>query len=92
LHLTVPRLQGHSFQDTQAYKSKDVVEAEWARDPLPKLKAHVVPSLMSEADWDGAQAQSARSASRAAQIADQRPVSEPAGDALRVQRRRRAAG
>ena len=41
LRLTVPRLEGHSFQDTQTYKSEAEVEAEWARDPLPKLKAHV---------------------------------------------------
>jgi len=76
LHLTVPRLQGHSFQDTQAYKSKDVVDAEWARDPLPKLKAHVVPSLVSETDWAAFEAQAQERVARAAQIADQRPVSE----------------
>ena len=40
LRLTVPRLEGHSFQDTQSYKSEEEIEAEWARDPLPKLKAH----------------------------------------------------
>ncbi|MEZ6022827.1 MAG: transketolase C-terminal domain-containing protein [Hyphomonadaceae bacterium] len=78
LRLTVPRLEGHSFQDTQAYKSKDTIEAEWARDPLPKLKAHVVPSLMSEAEWDAAQTQAEERVRRAAQIADQRPVSEAA--------------
>ena len=39
LRLTVPRLEGHSFQDTQTYKSEDEIEAEWARDPLPKLRA-----------------------------------------------------
>ena len=77
VHLAVPRLQGHSFQDTQAYKSKDIVDAEWARDPLPKLKAHVVPSLMSEKDWDAAQAKAEENVRRAVQIADQRPVSEP---------------
>lgn len=77
VHLTVPRLQGHSFQDTQAYKSKDVVDAEWARDPLPKLKAHVVPSLMSDKDWDAAQNRAEERVRRAAQIADQRPVSQP---------------
>lgn len=77
LHLTVPRLQGHSFQDTQAYKAKDVVDAEWARDPLPKLKAHVVPSLLSEKDWDAAQTNAEENVRRAAQIADQRPVSPP---------------
>ena len=38
LRLTVPRLEGHSFQDTQTYKSEAIVAAEWARDPLPKLE------------------------------------------------------
>ena len=77
LHLTVPRLQGHSFQDTQAYKSKDVIEAEWARDPLPKLKTQVVPSLMSEKEWDALERAAEERVRRAVQIADQRPVSEP---------------
>ena len=40
LRLTVPRLEGHSAQDTQTYKSEEEIEAEWARDPLPRLKAH----------------------------------------------------
>jgi 2-oxoisovalerate dehydrogenase E1 component len=47
LRLTVPRLEGHSAQDTQTYKSEEVIKAEWARDPLPKLKAFA-PQL----DWD----------------------------------------
>src|SRR5439155_16390751 len=29
LRLTVPRLEGHSFQDTQTYKSEAQVAAEW---------------------------------------------------------------
>ncbi len=77
LRLTVPRLQGHSFQDTQAYKSKDEMAAEWARDPLPKLKAHVVPAAMSEAEWSAAEAAAKERVERAAQIADQRPISAP---------------
>lgn len=77
LRLVVPRLQGHSFQDTQAYKSKAVIEAEWARDPLPKLKAHVVPALMSATEWDAAETEATARVERAAQIADQRPVSAP---------------
>ena len=52
LRLTVPRLQGHSFQDTQTYKSEDFVASEWARDPLPKLKAHLVGAVMDESEWD----------------------------------------
>src|SRR5690349_14246703 len=32
LRLTVPRLEGHSFQDTQTYKSEAEIAEEWARD------------------------------------------------------------
>src|SRR3954452_7491622 len=51
LRLTVPRLEGHSFQDTQAYKSEAEIEAEWARDPLPKLKAHVSRFQVGDDQW-----------------------------------------
>ena len=53
LRLTVPRLEGHSFQDTQAYKSEAVVKAEWARDPLPKLKALCRPSSIGDGTRGG---------------------------------------
>ncbi len=76
LHLSVPRLEGHSFQDTQAYKSKQEIDAEWARDPLPKLKAHIVPALLSAKDWDALEADAKQKVERAAQIALQRPVAE----------------
>jgi 2-oxoisovalerate dehydrogenase E1 component len=77
LRLAVPRLEGHSFQDTQAYKTKAEIEAEWARDPLPKLKAHVVPSLLSITEWDAIEAEAKERVERAARIADQRPVAAP---------------
>ena len=51
LRLTVPRLTGHSGQDTQAYKSQEVLEQEKQEDPLPKLKEHLVPSVLSEDQW-----------------------------------------
>ena len=51
LRLAVPRLEGHSFQDTQTYKSKAEVDAEWARDPLPKLKAHCAAFKIGEDAW-----------------------------------------
>lgn len=51
LRLTMPRLSGHSGQDTQAYKSKDILEGEIRRDPLPALKDHLVPAVLSESDW-----------------------------------------
>jgi 2-oxoisovalerate dehydrogenase E1 component len=51
LRLTVPRLSGHSGQDTQAYKSPEVVALERARDPLGKLHRYLVPAVFAESEW-----------------------------------------
>ncbi len=51
LRLTVPRLSGHSGQDTQAYKSQQTVRDEVARDPLTRLHAFLVPRVLPEAEW-----------------------------------------
>lgn len=50
LRLRVPRLCGHSGQDTQAYKSASEIAEEKRRDPLPKLKSFV--TRQSIFDWD----------------------------------------
>ncbi|MGO9931845.1 MAG: transketolase C-terminal domain-containing protein [Steroidobacteraceae bacterium] len=52
IRLTVPRLSGHSGQDTQTYKSAAEIAAERKRDPLEKLRAQLVPHEISAADWD----------------------------------------
>lgn len=78
LRLTVPRLQGHSFQDTQAYKPETIVAAERARDPWRKLQAHLVPRILSKADWDGAVKDAAERAEAAREAAEARPVGDPA--------------
>jgi len=72
LRLTVPRLQGHSYQDTQTYKSEDFVQSEWARDPLPRLRALVGEEVWTET---GARARAAVAEARAE--AEARPVSDP---------------
>jgi 2-oxoisovalerate dehydrogenase E1 component len=77
LRLTVPRLQGHSFQDTQAYKSDATVEAEWARDPLPRLRDYLVPAVLSEAEWDAVVAEADGAVEAACARAEQRPVADP---------------
>ena len=51
LHVTVPRLSGHSGQDTQTYKPPEVIAAERARDPLGRLHEQLVPRMMSEEAW-----------------------------------------
>ncbi len=72
IRLTVPRLEGHSFQDTQTYKSSDEIAAEWARDPLPKLKA-----FAPELDWERIEAGVAHAVETARAEAEARPPSPP---------------
>ena len=78
LRLRVPRLQGHSFQDTQTYKSEDFVAREWTRDPLPRLHQHLVPALLQENDWQALQTQAQAAVEAARAEAEARPVSDPA--------------
>ncbi len=77
LRLRVPRLQGHSFQDTQTYKSEEFVESEWERDPLPKLKEHVVPAILSEDEWANLKSEVENRVRSAIETADSLPVAKP---------------
>src|SRR3546814_253791 len=74
IRLTVPRLQGHSFQDTQTYKPKAVVASEEARDPLPKLKSYLVGSLLSEDEWEAVGREAEEAVEEARAIAEARGV------------------
>ena len=74
LRLTVPRLEGHSFQDTQTYKSDELIAAEWARDPLPKLKAHCAERQIGEGDWADLASKVEWDVARARDEAEGRPV------------------
>ena len=73
IRLTVPRLEGHSFQDTQTYKSDETVKGEWARDPLPKLKA-----FADHLDWGFIEASVEAEVEAARAGAEARGVSSPA--------------
>ncbi|GAA4721627.1 pyruvate dehydrogenase [Sphingomonas lutea] len=77
LRLTVPRLEGHSFQDTQTYKSEDEIAAEWARDPLPKLKAHCEKMQIGEQQWADIERETAWQVEAARTKAEARGVSLP---------------
>jgi len=78
LRLTVPRLQGHSFQDTQTYKSEETIKAEWARDPLPKLKSHLAPALFSERKWQDIEQRATKAVEDARGQAEALAVADPA--------------
>ncbi len=55
VRLTVPRLSGHSGQDTQAYKPESLLKKERKNDPLLKLKKLVVPKVLSAKEWRSVQ-------------------------------------
>lgn len=77
LRLTVPRLQGHSFQDTQTYKSEETVTREWERDPLPRLKEFLVPAVMTADEWESTEQNAREAAETARMAAEARPVADP---------------
>jgi len=79
LRLTVPRLSGHSGQDTQAYKSASALLSERDRDPFKRLRVQLIPDVLTEADWD-AEIESARAiVAGALERADALPPPDPAG-------------
>jgi len=77
LRLSVPRLEGHSYQDTQTYKSEAEIESEWARDPLPKLKAHCANRQIGEQVWADLERETAWQVEAARAEAEARGVSSP---------------
>ncbi len=53
VRLTVPRLNSHSGPDNQkGYRTDAEIAADFARDPMPRLKAYLVPALMTSTAWD----------------------------------------
>jgi 2-oxoisovalerate dehydrogenase E1 component len=77
LRLAVPRLEGHSFQDTQTYKSEAEIAAEWARDPLPKLKAHCASRQIGDDAWADLEREAEWQVQAALADAEARGVSSP---------------
>ena len=74
LRLKVPRLCGHTFQDTQTYKPAEMVEKEQANDPLPKLRAHLISTgVMNAEQWQEIEKQAYQDIKEAVERAKARP-------------------
>tara|TARA_B110000971_G_scaffold221773_1_gene270480 strand:+ start:2413 stop:4539 length:2127 start_codon:yes stop_codon:yes gene_type:complete len=74
LRLHVPRLCGHTFQDTQTYKSGSIIAEEQARDPLPKLQRFLASQgIVNSADWDKLETKAIADVSTAVAAAKRRP-------------------
>jgi 2-oxoisovalerate dehydrogenase E1 component len=77
LRLVVPRLSGHSGQDTQTYKSAAEIAKEKERDPLGRLCAQLVPDVISRADWDLEMSQARQVVETALAAVDKRSAPDP---------------
>ncbi len=78
VRLTVPRLCGHSGQDTQAYKTEKQLAAERARDPLPKLRRFLIPNTLTASEWRDLEQQAAADVESALDSALSRPLPDTA--------------
>ncbi|MGD8383797.1 MAG: thiamine pyrophosphate-dependent enzyme, partial [Lysobacterales bacterium] len=78
VRLTVPRLSGHSGQDTQKYKSAERLAAERARDPLPRLREFLIEQeLMDAGEWRQSERRAREDVKAALARVRQRPQPDP---------------
>lgn len=68
VRLTVPRLNGHSYQDNQAYKDEKLLKKEQANDPLKAME-----KMFSAKDWKALQKEAQQIVDEAAEAALNRP-------------------
>ncbi|MGQ0764397.1 MAG: alpha-ketoacid dehydrogenase subunit alpha/beta [Gemmatimonadota bacterium] len=79
VRLTVPRLSSHSGPDNQrGYRSDAEIAADWKRDPLPRLRAHVVPGFLDEPEWNDLERQVKADVETGLVAARARPVADAA--------------
>jgi 2-oxoisovalerate dehydrogenase E1 component len=80
VRLTVPRLCSHSGPDNQrGYRTDAEIAEDLKRDPMPRLRAHLVPAVMTESEWGELERTVARDVEQALAGARARPVPDPAG-------------
>jgi 2-oxoisovalerate dehydrogenase E1 component len=78
VRLTVPRLCSHSGPDNQrGYRTDEEIAADTRRDPLPRLRSHVVPALLSEKEWAALEAEVAMDVQAGLDAARARPNPNP---------------
>jgi 2-oxoisovalerate dehydrogenase E1 component len=78
LRLCVPRLSGHSGQDTQAYKGAATIAAERERDPWHALRSQLVPRIMTAPEWDAEVSRAQAALAEARERVERRDAPDPA--------------
>lgn len=80
LRLRVPRIMGHTFVDTQTYKSDEQRALEASQDPLPKLKSFLLEqNIMDDNAWQNLEHQVDEELQNALQAAEMVPEPDLAG-------------
>jgi 2-oxoisovalerate dehydrogenase E1 component len=78
VRLTVPRLCSHSGPDNQrGYRTDEEIASDAQRDPLPRLRAYLVPTVVSEKEWAALEAEVARNVQAGLAAARARPNPDP---------------
>lgn len=78
LRMVVPRLQGHTFIDDQAYKNQEEIESETSRDPIQRLKTYLSRrGILNTKEWDGLLASVREELAASLQIAEQDEAPDP---------------
>jgi len=79
VRVAVPRLCSHSGPDNQrGYRSDAEIAEDAKRDPLPRLKRHVVPERLSADDWRAVENEVKRDVDAGLAEARARPAPDPA--------------
>jgi len=73
IRLKVPRLNGHSYQDNQAYKPEKLVKEEKENDPLDTLKDYLVPDTLTKRVWNNLEKKAKETIEETAKAALSRP-------------------
>jgi len=75
LRLTMPRLNGHSYQDNQAYKAEELLEHEKQNDPLNALEQFLTQEgLITTEEWGELNNEARSAVEEAARAAENRPT------------------
>ncbi|MEO9869887.1 alpha-ketoacid dehydrogenase subunit alpha/beta [Ekhidna sp.] len=77
VRLTVPRLNGHSYQDNQAYKDEKLLKKEQANDPLKAIQ-----KMFSSKEWKSLEQEAQKVVNESIEAA----LNRPAPDAAKIKK------
>jgi len=78
LRMRVPRIMGHTYVDTQTYKSDEQLRNEAAHDPIPQLKTYLQEQgILDNSGWQALETRVDHELHQALEIAEVTPEPSP---------------